>query len=195
MEHPHHQAHEGHGNGAQRGHETGREAGQVFHGDHEAMMADPRLAKAMERDMGRRFWLAFVLSVPVVLYSPLFTHFFGVRLPSPIPVNRLLFLLTTPVVLWAGSIFLTGSVEAFRRRRLNMSVLIATGVLAAYVFSVVITFTTGGETFYEAAAINQSGALRFKATKVGQETVPAQIVRLVETAQRSNRPISWRPSA
>jgi Cu2+-exporting ATPase len=35
---------------------------------------------------------------------------------------------------------------------LNMSVLIATGVLAAYLFSVLITFI-GGETFYEAAAM------------------------------------------
>ena len=33
-----------------------------------------------------------------------------------------------------------------------MSVLIATGVLAAYLFSVLITFI-GGETFYEAAAM------------------------------------------
>ena len=33
-----------------------------------------------------------------------------------------------------------------------MSVLIATGVLAAYLFSVLITFL-GGETFYEAAAM------------------------------------------
>ena len=33
-----------------------------------------------------------------------------------------------------------------------MSVLIATGVLAAYIFSVLITFL-GGETFYEAAAM------------------------------------------
>jgi cation transport ATPase len=35
---------------------------------------------------------------------------------------------------------------------LNMSVLIATGVLAAYLFSVLITFL-GGEIFYEAAAM------------------------------------------
>jgi len=34
-----------------------------------------------------------------------------------------------------------------------MSVLIATGVLAAYFFSVWLTFTIGGETFYEAAAL------------------------------------------
>ncbi len=34
-----------------------------------------------------------------------------------------------------------------------MAVLISTGVLAAYLFSVLLTFTVGGETFYEAAAL------------------------------------------
>ena len=48
--------------------------------------------------------------------------------------------------------FIAGAYHSLRRRTLNMSVLIATGVLAAYVFSVLITFL-GGETFFEAAAM------------------------------------------
>jgi P-type Cu2+ transporter len=55
-------------------------------------------------------------------------------------------------VFYSGWIFLSGSYHSLRRRTLNMSVLIATGVLAAYLFSVLITFL-GGETFYEAAAM------------------------------------------
>jgi Cu2+-exporting ATPase len=61
-------------------------------------------------------------------------------------------LLSTPVVFYSGWIFISGSYYSLRRRTLNMSVLIATGVLAAYLFSVLITFL-GGETFYEAAAM------------------------------------------
>jgi P-type Cu2+ transporter len=60
-------------------------------------------------------------------------------------------LLSTPVVFYSGWIFISGAYHSLRRRTLNMSVLIATGVLAAYLFSVLITFI-GGETFYEAAA-------------------------------------------
>ncbi len=48
--------------------------------------------------------------------------------------------------------FISGAYHSLRRGMLNMSVLIATGVLAAYVFSVLITFV-GGETFFEAAAM------------------------------------------
>jgi P-type Cu+ transporter len=39
------------------------------------------------------------------------------------------------------------------------------------------------------ATINQTGAFRFKATRVGSDTVLAQIIRLVEQAQSSKAPI------
>src|SRR3989338_5756376 len=136
-------------------------AGKLSHVDHETAMASPAMAKEMEADMRRRFLISFALSIIIFLYSPVAMNF-GIKLPSPIPVNWILFILTSPVVFWTGSIFLTGTYYSLKNKALNMSVLIATGVLAAYLFSVVLTFTIGlpaeasakaGETFYEAAAV------------------------------------------
>ncbi|MEK7298950.1 MAG: heavy metal translocating P-type ATPase, partial [Candidatus Margulisiibacteriota bacterium] len=112
------------------------------------------MAKKMEADMGRRFWISLILSIPIFLYSPVGISLFKLRLPTPIPVNWILFVLTTPVVFWAGSIFITGTYYSLKAKKLNMAVLIATGVLAAYLFSVLLTIIQPqSETFYEAAAM------------------------------------------
>ena len=141
-----------------RGAETAKEykthdISKASHKDHEMAMTDPRIAKQMEADMRRRFFISFILSIPIFLYSPAAINFFKLQLPSPVPVNLLLFILTTPIVFWTGSIFITGTYYSLKARQLNMAVLVATGVLAAYLFSVLLTFTVGGETFYEAAAL------------------------------------------
>src|SRR5215207_5584116 len=129
-------------------------ATQAEHGDHMAHdMSDPGMAAAMERDMRNRFFVALLLTIPTVLYSPLGMSLLGVRLPDfGLGENVIMLLLSTPVVFYSGWIFIYGSYHSLRRSTLNMSVLIATGVLAAYLFSVLITFV-GGETFYEAAAM------------------------------------------
>jgi P-type Cu2+ transporter len=124
------------------------------HGDHaDHDMSDPNMAATMERDMRNRFFVALVLTIPTVLYSPLGMNLLGLRLPTfGLGENVIMLLLSTPVVFYCGWIFISGAYHSLRRRTLNMSVLIATGVLAAYLFSVLITFL-GGETFYEAAAM------------------------------------------
>lgn len=136
-----HSAHDGHG------------TKKMSHHDHEAAMTDPKMAKQMETDMRRRFWISLLFTIPIILYSPLGESFFRLTLSTPIPVNWLLLILTTPIVFWAGSIFITGTYYSLKARKLNMAVLIATGVLAAYLGSVILMLTVGGETFFDAAAM------------------------------------------
>lgn len=126
---------------------------KMSHADHEAAMTNPQIAKEMEADMRRRFFISLILSIPIFLYSPVGIGFFKFNLPTPIPVNWMLLILTTPIVFWTGSIFITGTYYSLKARKLNMAVLIATGVLAAYLFSVLLTVIGGDETFYEAAAL------------------------------------------
>src|ERR671920_2600004 len=124
------------------------------HGDHaDHDMSDPNMAATMERDMRNKFFVALLLTIPTVLYSPLGMNLLGVALPTfGIDMNLIMLVLSTPVVFYCGWMFIAGAYHSLRRGMLNMSVLIATGVLAAYLFSVLITFI-GGETFFEAAAM------------------------------------------
>lgn len=109
----------------------------------------------MVRDMRNRFVLTFVLAIPVFLYSPLATDVFGLNLPSPfgLPLDILLFILSTPAVLWGGQMFFVGAYRALRNRILDMSVLVALSVGAGYLFSVAATFLFEGEVFYEASVV------------------------------------------
>jgi len=119
-------------------------------------MSDPAMARAMEADMRRRFWVALALTIPIVLYSSLGTEVLRLHLPVPfgLPRNWLLLLLTTPVVWWCGWIFHSGAWRALRNRSLDMNVLVSLGVLVAYSFSAFATiFAPGVETSFDAAAM------------------------------------------
>jgi Cu2+-exporting ATPase len=123
------------------------------HGGMDHDMSDPNMAAVMERDMRTKFFIALALTIPTVLYSPLGMNVLGVQLPTfGLDMNLIMLVFSTPVTFYCGWMFLSGAYESLRHRMLNMSVLIAVGVLAAYLFSLLIT-VIGGETFYEAAAM------------------------------------------
>ena len=105
----------------------------------------------MEADMRRRFFVALALTIPITIIAG---HIPGLPMIVHPPLSSWLgLILSTPVVFWSGSIFLSGSVTALRSRKLDMSVLIATGVLAAYLSSVYLTLIGYPTAYYEAAAM------------------------------------------
>jgi len=253
-------------------------------------LAGREMAKLMEGNIRNKFYFSLLLTIPIVLYSPLGEKIFRINLPSPIPVPWMLFVLTTPVFFYSGWIFLYSTYKALQKKTLNMAVLIAVGITAAYGFSVALTLLGNNDSYYEAAAmlitfvlfghwmemksrrgttdalqalfdlvppqarlwkdgketlvptsevklgdililkpgdkvpvdgeiiegetaideslvtgeslpvaksvgdkviggsINTSGSVKFKATKIGEDTALAQIVKMVETAQNSKAP-------
>ncbi len=120
--------------------------------DHTGL-AGREMARLMEIDIRNKFFFALILTIPIILYSPLGTEFLGLNLLSPIPLPWLLFLLTTPVFFYSGWIFLYSTYFALKNKTLNMAVLIAVGITAAYGFSVLLTLIGSADSYYEAAAM------------------------------------------
>src|SRR3990167_2840823 len=116
-------------------------------------LAGREMAKLMEEDIRNKFFTALILTLPIITYSPLGTNILGLRLPEPISASWIMFLLATPVYFYSGWIFLYSTYKALQAKTLNMAVLIAVGITAAYVFSVVLTLLGSEESFYEAAAM------------------------------------------
>jgi Cu+-exporting ATPase len=93
------------------------------------------------RDMSRRFWVGLVLTVPV-LSLEMGSHIPALglhHLVSPNTSGWSQFVLSTPVVLWAGWPFLQRGAASVVARSLNMFSLIALGTGTAYVYSVIAT--------------------------------------------------------
>ncbi len=109
----------------------------------------------MVRDMLRRFIGSAILTVPIVLYSPLGTSLLGRQLAPPLGLSPGLlgFVLTSIVVWWGGWPFVSSAARSLRQGELTMMTLIATGILVSYVYSAAVTFGLRGEPFYDAAAM------------------------------------------
>src|SRR3990167_9266757 len=120
--------------------------------DHTGL-AGREMARLMEIDIRNKFFFSLILTIPIILYSPLGTEYLKLNLPSPIAIPWLLFILTTPVFFYSGWIFLYSTYFALKNKLLNMAVLIAVGITAAYGFSILLTLIGSMDSYYEAAAM------------------------------------------
>ncbi len=99
-------AHEGHGG----------------HGDHAAQFRD-------------RFWLTLVLSVPVVIWSPMIQDWFGYTAPQFAGDQLIAPVLGSIIFFYGGWPFLTGAKDEIRPWQPGMMLLIAMAITVAYVAS------------------------------------------------------------
>jgi Cu+-exporting ATPase len=96
-------------------------------------------------DMTRRFWVGFALALPVFILE-MGSHIPAVgmhNLVSPQVSTWIQFVLSTPVVLWAGWPFFQRAWASIIHRSLNMFSLIALGTGSAYLYSLFATFAPG----------------------------------------------------
>ncbi len=121
--HPPHNGHSGHGEG---GH------------DHHRMMIE---------DFKKRFWVSLVLSVPVIILSPMVQHILGFSLDVPYGVY-FAFVLSSIIYFYGGWPFLTGMAEEVKRGAPGMMTLIGVAISVAYLYSTAVAFGLEGMDFF-----------------------------------------------
>src|SRR5262245_62013457 len=94
-------------------------------------------------DMTRRFWIALVLTLPVLALE-MGGHLTNLHLLLGQTVsNWLQFIFATPVVLWGGWPFFVRGWQSLVTRNLNMFTLIAMGIGVAWLYSVIAILLPG----------------------------------------------------
>lgn len=148
------------------GHKLAGDTGPDAAGEDDNLADREERAREREyRDLMRKFWFAAAVSIPVMglSYPDLIP---GLRewMPAGSETRRvvwaLLGVLTLPVLLWSGSQFYTGMWQGLKHRSANMHTLIAIGITAAFVYSVVAVALPGlfptqalAEVFWDVSAV------------------------------------------
>ncbi|KFB74129.1 MAG: Copper-exporting P-type ATPase B [Candidatus Accumulibacter phosphatis] len=120
-EHSEHQEHEG-------------------HGDHHTHMA---------ADYRKRFWIALVLTLPILALSPLLQTLVGLREIIRFPGDAyVLFGLSSAVFWYGGWPFLKGLVKELKSLQPGMMTLVAVAIGTAYLYSSAVVFGLTGKVFF-----------------------------------------------
>jgi len=109
------------------------------HTEHHAMMA---------ADFKRRFFIALMVSVPILILSPSIQQWFGFSVPAFTGSNFVLFGLASIIALYASWPFYSHGYGELKDKELGMMVLVSLAVLSGYVYSAATTFFIDAPDFY-----------------------------------------------
>jgi Cu2+-exporting ATPase len=111
---------------------------QHEHHDHHAMMVE---------DFKKRFFVSLILTIPILVLSPMIQSFIGAdwRFAGD---AYLLFALSTILMIYGGKPFITGAVEELKEKEPGMMTLIAFAISVAYIYSSFAVFIDLGNGFF-----------------------------------------------
>jgi Cu2+-exporting ATPase len=100
-------------------------------------------------DYRRRFWVSLVITVPVLLLSPLIQGLLGIADVIDFPGDTyVLWVLSSFIFFYGGLPFLKGFYDELKSRNPGMMTLIALAVTVAYVYSSAVVFGLIGKVFF-----------------------------------------------
>ena len=131
--------HEAHDHEAHEAHGAGQE-----HKDH-SQHQDHTGHEEMFR---KRFWVALVLSIPVLVFSPSIQGFLGYSTPEFTGSQFIVPVLSIVVFIYGGLPFLQMAVPEIKSRSPGMMTLISLAISVAFIYSVAATIFDLGDPFY-----------------------------------------------
>ncbi len=100
------------------------------------------------RVFAKKFWVTSVLTVPILLYSPVFKVIVGGELPEFTGLRLVLLVLGTVVFFYGGSIFIKGAGKELKAKKPGMMTLISLAIVTAYFYSLFQVFLGREETLF-----------------------------------------------
>lgn len=140
--HEHHHAHEHHKvNDLQHHDHHNHDHHNHEHGGHEhhAHMID---------DFKKRFWISLLLTIPIMLLSPMIHTLLGLESLKFNGSLYVLFILSSFVFFYGGLPFLKGLYDEMKAGKPGMMTLIALAISVAYFYSALVVFGLEGELFF-----------------------------------------------
>jgi len=103
----------------------------------------------MVADFRKRFWISLVLTLPILVLSPMLQTLVGLREAIRFPGDvYVLFGLASAVFWYGGWPFLKGLFEELKSRRPGMMTLVAVAIATAYLYSSAVVFGLAGKMFF-----------------------------------------------
>ncbi len=103
----------------------------------------------MIEDFRKRFWVSLIITVPILILSPMVQHFLGLK--EALRFNGdmyILFVLSSFLFFYGGWPFLTGLIDELKKKQPGMMTLIALAISVAYFYSSAVIFGVTGEVFF-----------------------------------------------
>jgi len=109
----------------------------------------------MMQDFKKRFWVSIVVTIPVLVLSPMIQGFLGIKDKVSFPGDSyVLLLLSAFLFFYGGYPFLKGLVDELRKKAPGMMTLIALAITVAFAYSAaVVLFIPGRFFFWELATL------------------------------------------
>lgn len=101
----------------------------------------------MIEDFKKRFWISLILTLPIIILSPMIQNWMGIN--WQFRGDRIvLFALSSLIYFYGGYPFLKGLANELKKRSAGMMTLIAVAITAAYAYSSGVVFGLEGKTFF-----------------------------------------------